>query len=174
LVEKLMGVVPEELVEMACRVLDACKVNDLMLAAAESCTGGLVTAALTSVAGSSAWVDRGFVTYSNPAKVDLLAVPADMIERYGAVSGEVARAMAEGALRYSAAQISVGITGVAGPGGGSPERPVGTVHIAAARRGQETLHEKYFFPGDRDDIRAASALAAMEMLIRRCQPDSEQ
>jgi nicotinamide-nucleotide amidase len=115
------------------QVLDACRARGLKLAIAESCTGGLVAAALTSIAGSSDVVERGFVTYSNEAKTDMLMVDADLIARAGAVSKEVALAMAAGALAHSRASVSVAVTGIAGPGGGTPDKPVGLVHFAAAK-----------------------------------------
>lgn len=115
--------------------------HELMMAVAESCTGGLVAALITEVPGSSAVLERGFVTYSNAAKCDLLGVPATLIGRYGAVSGEVAVAMASGALKASTADIAVSVTGVAGPGGGTPAKPVGLVHIAGQRRGAAPVHQ---------------------------------
>src|SRR5215472_3755832 len=118
----------------------------LKLATAESCTGGMIAARLTDIAGSSDVVERGFVTYSNEAKHELLGVPMDLIMRVGAVSEEVARAMAEGA---------VAVTGIAGPGGATPTKPVGLVHLACARRGGATVHERHVFPGDRAAVRAA-------------------
>lgn len=138
----------------------------LRMATAESCTGGLVSAALTDVPGSSEAFDRGFVTYSNAAKIDLLGVPAALIETHGAVSAETARAMAEGALKNSLADIAVSITGVAGPGGGSAEKPVGLVHFACARRGHETAHvERRFGPLSRTEIRARAVDQALGMLL---------
>lgn len=146
-------------------VLDLCRSAGLTLAAAESCTGGLFTACLTDIAGSSAVVERGFVTYSNAAKGELLGVPADMIEAHGAVSEQVARAMAEGALDRSRADIAVSITGVAGPGGGSEEKPVGLVHVACARREQLTDHRRMLF-GDqgRTRIRVLSVRTAFVLI----------
>lgn len=137
----------------------------LMLAMAESCTGGLIAAVLTEVSGSSDVVERGFVTYSNEAKNELLGVPADLIENKGAVSEEVARAMAEGALARSRADIAVAVTGIAGPGGGSPEKPVGLVHIAAQRAGQEVAHRRCEF-GDvgRAEIRRLSVAEAFRLV----------
>lgn len=117
-------------------LLQAFRRARLMLATAESCTGGLIAALLTEVPGSSDVVERGFITYSNGAKCDLLGVPATLIGRYGAVSAEVAVAMASGALCNSAADVAVAVTGVAGPGGGTPSKPVGLVHLAAERRGR--------------------------------------
>ena len=116
-----------------CSIL--CKAKKLMVATAESCTGGLVAGALTEIAGSSAVVDRGFVTYTNEAKAEMLGVPAERWRRHGAVSRETAEAMAKGALAHSRADLAVAITGIAGPGGGSAEKPVGLVHFAAASRG---------------------------------------
>ena len=138
----------------------------VMLVTAESCTGGLVAAAMTSVSGSSAWFDRGFVTYSNEAKVDQLGVDPAIIERFGAVSEETSLAMAAGALAASAAQWSVAVTGVAGPTGGSVEKPVGTVWFAwegpsGARAIQQHLD------GDRDDVRRSEVLIALEGLVSR-------
>jgi len=164
----MMPAVAAELEAMARRVLEACTAGNLTLATAESCTGGLIAAALTAIPGSSAWVERGFVTYANEAKAEMLGVPMQMIERFGAVSEPVARAMAEGALAHSRAKVSVSVTGIAGPGGGSADKPVGTVHIAAARQGQPTLHRYCLFTGDRDAVRQDSAIAAMRLLIERC------
>jgi nicotinamide-nucleotide amidase len=146
-------------------ILDLCRDGGLKLATAESCTGGLITAILTSIAGSSDVVERGFVTYSNEAKTEMLAVPAAKIGEQGAVSEIVARAMAEGALSASRADIAVSVTGVAGPGGGSPEKPVGLVHIACARIGLPTLHQRYEF-GDlgRDEIRIRTVHAALALV----------
>lgn len=128
-----------DLIADAAALLDGFRRRGLRLATAESCTGGLVAALLTEIAGSSDVVERGFVTYSNAAKHELLGVPETMLARHGAVSAPVARAMAEGALAHSQADVSVAITGVAGPGGGSEAKPVGLVHLAAARRGGPTL-----------------------------------
>lgn len=137
----------------------------LLIVTAESCTGGLVSAALTEVPGSSDAMDRGFVTYSNAAKTDLLGVPADLIDRCGAVSEEVARAMAEGALRAAKAGVSVSVTGVAGPGGGTDRKPVGLVHFAAARSGRPTIaRERRFGDLGRAEIRRRSVLVALELL----------
>jgi len=136
----------------------------LMIATAESCTGGLISAALTAIPGSSDAVERGFVTYSNAAKTEMLGVSADLIESHGAVSEAVARAMAEGALQYSHADVAVSVTGVAGPGGGTPQKPVGRVHFGAARRGRETRHVMLDLGNTgRDRIRAESVLQAFKM-----------
>jgi nicotinamide-nucleotide amidase len=139
-----------------------------MLATAESCTGGLVAGLLTEIAGSSAVVERGFVTYSNAAKEELLGVPRDMLERHGAVSGQVARAMAEGALARSAADVAVAITGIAGPGGGTAEKPVGLVHFATAARTGQTQHaERRFGDLGRSPVRRAAILTALDLLEAR-------
>ena len=148
-------------------VLELCRLHGVTLATAESCTGGLVAAALTAIPGSSSVVERGFVTYSNQAKTEMLGVPEEMIEAHGAVSAQVARVMAEGALANSRADISLSVTGIAGPDGGTATKPVGTVHIAAAQRGALTLHRACLFPGDRDAVREQSALAAMDLLMER-------
>jgi len=150
----------------AIAVLEACRKAGLMIATAESCTGGLIAGALTDIAGSSDVVDRGFVTYSNEAKNEMISVPMELIGQVGAVSKEVAIAMAEGALKHSRAGISIAVTGVAGPGGGSGEKPVGLVHIASARNGHPTLHrECRFGPKSRADIRHATVLAALELVL---------
>ena len=146
-------------------VLDLCRSRGWKLATAESCTGGMIAAALTDIAGSSAVVERGFVTYSNQAKTDLLGVPAPLIERHGAVSGEVAAAMAAGAIAHAPVDLAVSVTGVAGPGGGSAAKPVGLVHFGAARRGGPVLTEHQIFTGDRDQVRAAATRRALELLI---------
>jgi nicotinamide-nucleotide amidase len=134
------------------------------LCTAESCTGGLIAKTLTDLAGSSDWFERGFVTYSNQAKNEMLAVPASVIEDYGAVSEPVAAAMAIGALRHSHADFSVAVTGVAGPGGGSEEKPVGTVWIAVASADQN-IARRFQFSGDREAVRVAALVAALEALI---------
>ena len=156
---------PEPLIAIAAALLDLCRANQLRLATAESCTGGLIAALLTETAGSSDVFERGFVTYSNAAKAELLGVPAAVIEAHGAVSELVARAMAEGALSSSAADLAVAVTGVAGPGGGSAAKPVGLVHLAVAVHEGATTHRRHEF-GDigRAAVREATAQAAMEML----------
>lgn len=134
------------------------------LVTAESCTGGGLAQLLTSVPGSSSWFERGYVTYSNRSKTEMLGVPAELIARQGAVSEEVARAMAEGAIARSGADHAVAITGIAGPAGGSLEKPVGTVWIAWSGRGGSTRATCHRFPGDREQIRNASVRAALEGL----------
>jgi nicotinamide-nucleotide amidase len=140
-----------------------------MLATAESCTGGLIAGACTDLAGSSTWFERGFVTYSNEAKTQMLGVPADVIAAHGAVSEPVARAMAEGALAHSLAQAAVAVTGVAGPGGGSAEKPVGTVWFGWSLDGQ-CWTERRLFTGDRAAVRAATVRHALQTLVTRLRP----
>ncbi len=159
---------PDDIRALATETLSLARDLGLMIATAESCTGGLVAGALTEIPGSSDVVDRGFVTYSNNAKRDMLGVPGDLLADYGAVSEPVAIAMAEGALAFSQAGLSVSITGVAGPGGGSALKPVGHVHFAAARRGCPTLHEVHRF-GDlsRERIRALAVVTALSLLLKQ-------
>lgn len=158
---------PDDIHSLARQVIEAALARDLALATAESCTGGLVAAALTAIAGSSAVVDRGFVTYSNAAKIEMLGVAAELIETHGAVSGPVARAMADGAVLRSAAQASVSVTGIAGPGGGSADKPVGLVHFGAVGPGG-TIHTEHRF-GDigREAVRLASVRVALGLLLDR-------
>ena len=159
---------PKDLAEQASALLQSCRKAGITVATAESCTGGLIAGCLTEIAGSSDVVDRGFVTYSNEAKNVMLDVPMRLIERHGAVSESVARTMAEGALAHSFAVLSVAVTGVAGPGGGTAEKPVGLVHLACAKRGGETRHreERYGDLG-RSAIREATIRTAMEMLMEQ-------
>lgn len=146
-------------------MLDAARAAHLRIATAESCTGGLVIGCLTEIAGSSAVVERGFVTYANEAKSAMLGVPPALIDAHGAVSEEVARAMAEGALDHAPADLAVSITGIAGPGGATPTKPVGLVHFAVARRGRPTRHERRVLAGDRTAIRAAAVDCALDLLL---------
>ncbi len=157
------------LVETAAELLAACRARGVLLATAESCTGGLIAAALTAIAGSSDVVDRGFVTYSNAAKQEMVGVPPALIEAHGAVSEPVARAMAEGALARSGAAIAIAVTGVAGPGGGSAAKPVGLVWFGFARRGASTRSESQIFPGDRTAVREATVLRALAMIAEALQ-----
>lgn len=154
-----------ELLMRAEKLLADARAKKLKIATAESCTGGLIAGLLTEIAGSSDVVERGFVTYSNQAKQELIGVPEVLLVRHGAVSEEVARAMAEGALAHSAADLAVAVTGVAGPGGGTAQKPVGLVHIAAAHKGGPVLHRECRF-GDigRGAVRIATVNAALEML----------
>ena len=157
---------PDDIDQLARRVLELARAGGLSLATVESCTGGLVAGALTAVPGSSDVVDRGFVTYSNAAKTALVGVPAALIEAHGAVSEPVARAMAEGGVRLGGVDVAVAITGVAGPGGGTADKPVGLVHFAVARRGAATFHREMRF-GDigREPVRLESVRTALAMLV---------
>ncbi|MEO8938685.1 MAG: CinA family protein [Burkholderiaceae bacterium] len=141
--------------------------RNYMVTTAESCTGGLVAAALTDIAGSSAWFERGFVTYSNHAKVEMLGIAPDLIELHGAVSEDVARAMAEGALLESRAQLAVSITGIAGPGGGTRDKPVGTVCFGWVEMEQAAQSETMHFAGDRAQVREQSVQHALGGLLLR-------
>lgn len=155
----------EETYARAIGVLDAFRARGWTLATAESCTGGLVAGALTEVPGSSDVVDRGFVTYSNAAKMAMIGVPEATLAAHGAVSEQTARAMAEGALKAAGANAAVAITGVAGPGGGSEAKPVGLVHFACARRDGETVHrEKRFGEIGRAEVRRCAVLEALDLL----------
>ncbi|MDP2764917.1 MAG: CinA family protein [Brevundimonas sp.] len=158
---------PDDIQALARQVIETAAGRGLMIATAESCTGGLVAGALTAIAGSSAVVERGFVTYSNAAKTGMLGVPAALIEAHGAVSEPVARAMALGALSRSAAQVSVSVTGVAGPGGGTADKPVGLVHFAAVGPSGEIHAEHRFGDPGRDAIRLASVRVALDLLLDR-------
>jgi len=154
--------------DLAAKLVQAAQAKRVIIATAESCTGGLVSAALTDIAGSSAIFDRGFVTYSNEAKAELLGVSPSLIDMHGAVSKDVACAMAEGALKNSRATLSVAITGIAGPGGGTVEKPVGLVHFATSVKNAETVQfEKRFENLSREDVRCAAVNAALEALIER-------
>ena len=149
----------------ATATLAACRQKHLRLVTAESCTGGLIAALLTDVAGSSDVFERGFVTYSNPAKTEMLGVDEHILVRWGAVSEETAIAMAEGALRQSSADIAVSVTGVAGPGGGTVVKPVGLVHLACARHGLPLIHRQLMLTASlRSEVRAASVRAALSMI----------
>lgn len=159
--------IPDALLAEAEMLLAICRANGITIATAESCTGGLIIAVLTAIAGSSDVVDRGFVTYSNEAKHEAIGVPMQLIQTYGAVSEEVARAMAEGALVRSRATIAVSVTGVAGPGGGTAEKPVGLVCFGLARKGQAVISERHVLPGDRSGIRAATVAHAFTMIRAR-------
>ena len=157
-----------ELRDAAERVLNACRHRGLKVATAESCTGGLIAATLTAIAGSSDVVDRAFVTYSNEAKQELLGVPEELLRTYGAVSEPVCRAMAEGALKNARAEFSLAVTGIAGPGGGSAEKPVGLVYIGAASlTGQVIVREYRFGDIGRDQVRLGTVEKALA-LLRGC------
>ena len=158
---------PLDLLSRAEALLARYRAAGLRLVTAESCTGGLVAACLTEVAGSSDVVERGFVTYSNEAKSELLGIPAALIARHGAVSAEVALAMAEGALTHAHAEVAVSITGIAGPGGATADKPVGLVHLACCRRGAPALGRREVFAGDRGAVRLAALRAAFDLLDRQ-------
>lgn len=153
------------LIESAAAILEMCRAQGFKLATAESCTGGLIATCLTEIAGSSDVFERGFITYSNAAKAEMLDVPVAMIAEHGAVSELVARAMAEGALAHGHADIAVSVTGVAGPDGGSQYKPVGLVHLACAREGHPTVHQRCLF-GDqgRKTVRELAVKTAFELI----------
>lgn len=157
---------PQETLDAARDLLAAMEARGLTLATAESCTGGLIAAALTAIPGSSAVVTRGYVTYSNDAKAEELGVPAEVLARLGAVSEETARAMAEGARARAGVDLALSCTGIAGPGGATPSKPVGLVFIAAARLGAETRVQRHVFPGDRTAVRAATVAEALALAAR--------
>jgi nicotinamide-nucleotide amidase len=159
---------PLEIQTLARLLVDEARNRSLRIVTAESCTGGLVAGAICAVAGASDVFERGFVSYSNRAKQELLGVPGDLIADFGAVSEPVARMMAEGALENSNAHLAVAITGVAGPGGGTPMKPMGTVHIATARANQGLMHCEHFFEQDtREGVQLASVQAALQALRDR-------
>ncbi len=154
----------KQIIKLATQVLQVARNKRLHLATAESCTGGLIMAALTEIVGSSDVVDRGFITYTNRAKMEVLGVSAETLRIGGAVTEETAIAMAEGALENSSANIAISVTGIAGPGGGSEDKPVGLVYMAAASHGGDTLHEKHLF-GDigRDKVREATVVSGLKL-----------
>jgi nicotinamide-nucleotide amidase len=158
-------VIDDELLSRAAALLEAYRARQKMLATAESCTGGLVSACLTEIAGSSDVVERGYVTYSNEAKTEMLGVPGDLIGNHGAVSEEVARAMAEGALARSRANVAVSVTGIAGPGGATSGKPVGLVHFGLSRDGRPGSARREVFDGDRRAVRRAAVMTAFELLF---------
>lgn len=155
---------PDELRARAAALIDRYRADGRRIATAESCTGGLVAALLTEIAGSSDVFDRAFVVYSNAAKTELLGVPPALLAERGAVSAAAARAMADGALARSAASVAVAVTGIAGPGGGSAEKPAGLVHFARAARGGAAADERRVFAGDRAAVRLASVAFALALL----------
>lgn len=157
------------MIDLASRILNRAKASGLTIATVESCTGGMIAAALTDIPGSSAAFERGWVTYSNQAKHDELGVSWQDLNMMGAVSQKVAVAMAEGALHHSPVDLAISVTGIAGPDGGSPEKPVGLVHFACARRGGATRHEHHIFQGDRTEIRAKATETALALLFE-CLP----
>ena len=155
---------PADIHDMARKIIGSYSAEKKKIVTAESCTGGLIAAALTEISGSSAVVERGFVTYSNDAKIDLLGVLPDFLEQYGAVSAEVAEAMAMGALEYSLADVAVSVTGIAGPTGGTLSKPVGLVFLGLATRSGIAFHSKCQFKGDRGDIRMLAVREALQLL----------
>jgi nicotinamide-nucleotide amidase len=161
-----MSLFPADITAMAEDIIRDFTAAGLMVSTAESCTGGLIAGALTEISGSSAVVDRGFVTYTNVAKMQMLGVQEETLARFGAVSEETARQMVHGALFRSRAHLAVAVTGIAGPGGGSPEKPVGLVHLAAKSRSGKLVHRKMLY-GDigRTDVRLATIRTALQMLI---------
>ncbi len=161
-----MPLLNEEITAAAQDALAACEEMGVTLATAESCTGGLVSAALTAVPGSSRVFEAGFVTYANSAKETILNVAPSLIRTQGAVSRDVAFAMARGALAHTSAKIAVAITGIAGPDGGTPEKPVGLVHFAVCSADGDSLHEAPVFTGDRDSVRAQATLLALRMIAK--------
>jgi len=155
----------QKIPDLAVELGMALRAQGFQLAAAESCTGGWLAKAVTDIAGSSAWFDRGFVTYSNQAKQDMLGVSELVLREHGAVSEASVLAMAEGALRHSLADVSVAISGIAGPGGATPDKPVGTVWLAWSRRGDDTVARGFLFAGDREAVRAQAVIAGLEGLL---------
>lgn len=160
----LVSKMPEPVSECTQALADLLVQRQWMLASAESCTGGLIAAACTDLAGSSVWFERGVVTYSNQAKTELLGVDPDVIATHGAVSEAVARAMASGALQHSCAQVSLSVTGIAGPGGGSPDKPVGTVWFGWATP-KGVWSDRQCFGGDRASVRQAALLHSLQRLV---------
>jgi nicotinamide-nucleotide amidase len=158
---------PQTALERAAQALQLASTQAVRIATAETCTAGLVSSCLTSVAGASKTFERGFVLYHDSAKATGLGVPETISRQYGAVSAEVTKGLAEGALANSTAGVSVAVTGYAGPGGGNEKNPVGTVYVAAARKGAETLVERHVFSGDRDAVRMQAVGAALTLLVRQ-------
>lgn len=156
---------PDDMLDAARQLMVALSERGLTVVTAESCTGGLIASTLTALPGSSTVVDGGFVTYSNQAKSRFLGIDPALIAQHGAVSGAVALAMALGALSQSDADLSIAVTGIAGPGGGSPQKPVGTVHMAACLRGHAPSHRLHVFQGDRDQIRQATVVEALRLAL---------
>lgn len=153
------------MIRLATQAGAALKAHGMLLATAESCTGGGVASAVTEIAGSSAWFDRGFVTYSNQAKVEMLGVSPDTLARYGAVSEATVREMVAGALRHSGAQVALAVSGVAGPGGGTPEKPVGTVWFAWGIKGEVCISRLHHLAGSRAEIREQAVRMALQGVL---------
>ena len=156
---------PPDIHDLARKLIETCAAQKIMIATAESCTGGLIAGALTEISGSSEVFERGFVVYSNEAKSDMLGVATETIEEFGAVSAEVAEALAASAIRHSKAGFAVSVTGIAGPTGGTVAKPVGLVYIGVADRAGTAFHYKCLFKGDRDDVRLQAVKEALTMLM---------
>lgn len=156
---------PDDIASLAAETIAALKGAGITIATAESCTGGLIAGALTSVSGSSEVVYGGFVTYANEAKIAMIGVPYGMLKQFGAVSKEVAIAMADGAIAAAGTHVAVAVTGIAGPDGGTPEKPVGLVHFSVATE-DGTTHLKKVFPGNRDEIRHATVIQALKLVLK--------
>ena len=157
------------LIDNAKSLLSLCRSKKIQITTAESCTGGLISALLTSVTGSSDVFERGFATYTNEAKSSCLGVSHDLIQKHGAVSADVAKAMAKGALIHSDSILSISVTGIAGPGGGTPTKPVGLVFIGSCLEGREAISQKHLFRGDRSSVRAQSVKCGMALLLSQAQ-----
>jgi nicotinamide-nucleotide amidase len=156
---------PPDIHDLTRKLVENCAAQKILIATAESCTGGLIAAALTEIAGASDVFERGFVVYSNEAKSEVLGVPPEMIEQFGAVSAEVAEALAAGAILHSKADVTVSATGIAGPGGGTPSKPAGLVYIGLASRAGAVFHYKCLFKGDRGDVRLQAVKEALTLLM---------
>jgi nicotinamide-nucleotide amidase len=160
-----MATLPDDLTSLASAVIKLAVARGYKIATAESCTGGLISSCLTAVSGSSDTFTCGFVTYSNDAKTRLLGVPVDAISDFGAVSDIVAAAMAEGAVAHSGADMAVAVTGIAGPDGGTPDKPVGLIYLSLAQVGEDAVVKRYVFAGNRDDVRRSTVGAALELML---------
>jgi nicotinamide-nucleotide amidase len=166
-----MTELPADLLDLAKEVLNSAKAGRKRIVTAESCTGGLIASCLTAIPGSSSVIEGGFITYSNESKIRLLGVPRDALASHGAVSDIVASAMAEGALAQAGADIAVSVTGIAGPDGGSKEKPVGLVFMALAQTDTDAVVKRYIFAGTRTDVRRAAVGAALELLLSTLKAD---
>ena len=167
----MINIYPDSLLEITSELILNSKQKGFRIATAESCTGGLIAGSLTSISGSSAVFECGFITYSNNSKIKILGVLPGDIDKFGAVSETVVCQMAEGAMKNSSAQLTVAVTGVAGPDGGSLEKPVGTVFVASACLGRKTLYERFLFEGDREKVRLDTVLAALKMMLKQLNED---
>jgi nicotinamide-nucleotide amidase len=160
----------KEILDLSSRLVSGLQAAGMTVATAESCTGGLIGGAITEVSGASAVFMGGFVTYDNRLKREVLGVGAELLERHGAVSSEVARAMAKGARARARVSLAVAVTGIAGPGGGGKDKPVGLVHLAVAREGGETVNHSHVFSGSRADVRAQTVESALRLLLQSLPP----